>query len=68
MGLKQDPQMFVKESDRFDIIQGEIGNCWFLAAVANLAKNKSYFHRIVPQDQDFGHGYAGIFRFRFWRY
>ena len=24
------PQMFVQDADRFDINQGEIGNCWFL--------------------------------------
>ena len=60
--------MFVGQSDRFDINQGEIGNCWFLAAVANLVENKKCFHRVVPQDQGFDHGYAGIFRFRFWRY
>ena len=64
----QEPQMFAKQIDRFDVNQGEIGNCWFLAAVANLAENKNYFHRVVPQDQGFGNGYTGIFRFRFWRY
>ena len=24
------PKMFVRDADRFDINQGEIGNCWFL--------------------------------------
>lgn len=62
------PQMFVKDADRFDINQGEIGNCWFLAAVANLAENKKCFQRVVPSDQDFDRNYSGIFRFRFWRF
>jgi calpain len=62
------PKMFVRDADRFDINQGEIGNCWFLAAVANLAENKKCFDRVVPRDQDFDRDYAGIFRFRFWRY
>ena len=66
-GQNERPQMFVGQSDRFDINQGEIGNCWFLAAVANLVENEKCFHRVVPQDQSFDHGYSGIFRFRFWR-
>ena len=24
------PRMFVRDADRFDINQGEIGDCWFL--------------------------------------
>jgi len=62
------PQMFVGNSDRFDINQGEIGDCWFLAAVANLAESKKCLRRVVPQDQGFSSNYAGIFRFRFWRF
>ena len=63
------PQMFVGDADRFDINQGEIGNCWFLAAVANFAGNKKCFNRVVPQDQDFNdRDYQGMFRFRFWRF
>ena len=39
------------------------------AAVANLAENKKCFDRVVPSGQNFDHGdYAGIFRFRFWRF
>ena len=39
-----------------------------LAAVANLAENKTIFNRVVPKEQDFNNDYAGIFRFRFWRF
>ena len=60
--------MFVGEIDRFDINQGEIGDCWFLAALANLAENDDCFKRVVPRGQSFRSGeYAGIFRFRFYR-
>ena len=60
--------MYVRERDRFDINQGEIGDCWFLAALANLADDDEAFNRVVPSGQGFGSGYCGIFRFRFFRF
>ena len=51
--------MFVGATNRFDINQGEIGNCWFLAALANLVENRRAFDRVVPakqvQTQDVGY-------------
>ena len=51
--------------NRFDINQGEIGNCWVLAALSNVAENEDLFGKVVPGGQGFGdRQYWGIFRFR----
>ena len=43
-------------------LQGEIGDCWFLAALANLADDEDSFDRVVPAGQCFESQYCGIFR------
>ncbi|KAF8797221.1 Calpain-A like protein [Argiope bruennichi] len=62
------PRLFVEGATRFDVVQGELGDCWLLAAVANLTLNDSLFYRVVPNDQSFISDYAGVFHFRFWQY
>ncbi|GLH13439.1 hypothetical protein R5R35_002953 [Gryllus longicercus] len=68
MEIVEDPQLFVEGASRFDVQQGELGDCWLLAAVANLTLSSALFYKIVPDDQGFGSKYAGIFHFRFWQY
>ncbi|KAK2714408.1 hypothetical protein QYM36_008839 [Artemia franciscana] len=64
-----DPQFVVNDASRFDNQQGELGDCWLLAAMTNLTINIVLFKRIAPDDQSFDDGeYAGIFHFRFWQY
>lgn len=58
------PQLFVEGYSRFDVQQGELGDCWLLAAVANLTLYRRLFFQVVPDDQSFDEKYAGIFHFR----
>jgi len=66
--LVEEPHLFVGGGDRFDINQGELGDCWLLAAMANLTMNKKVRSRVIPLDQSFSEEYAGIFHFKFWQY
>lgn len=67
--ISSDPTFVVQNATRFDLDQGELGDCWFVAGAACLAiANEKLFDRCVPKDQSFDENYAGIFRFNFWYY
>uniref|UniRef100_A0A9J2PHU4 Calpain catalytic domain-containing protein n=1 Tax=Ascaris lumbricoides TaxID=6252 RepID=A0A9J2PHU4_ASCLU len=66
--IVNEPQLIVEGHSRFDVNQGALGDCWLLAAVANLTLRDELFYRVVPPDQSFTENYAGIFHFQFWRY
>ena len=56
---------------RFDVVQGELGDCWVLAAVANLTLYSELIDRVIPATpaQSFDKKeYVGAFRFYFWRF
>lgn len=58
------PRFFVDDFSRFDVKQGGLGNCWFLAAIETLTQNRQLFERVVPHDNTLDKGYTGMFHFR----
>ncbi|XP_062917071.1 calpain-5-like isoform X1 [Mobula hypostoma] len=72
--LCESPQLFVNGISSHDLNQGDLGNCWFVAACSCLALRDGQWQKVIPdwkkQDWDSKNpsNYAGIFHFRFWRF
>jgi hypothetical protein len=62
--ILSNPKFVADGYSREDVIQGGLGNCWFLAGLAALAENEELRCQVIPDDNDFGENYAGIFHFR----
>ena len=45
--LCENAMLFVDGASRFDINQGEIGECWLLAAMANLTLHRKLLNQVV---------------------
>uniref|UniRef100_A0A8C5D285 Calpain 5a n=1 Tax=Gadus morhua TaxID=8049 RepID=A0A8C5D285_GADMO len=72
--LCSDPHLFVDGLSAHDLHQGQLGNCWFVAACSSLASREALWQKVIPdwKDQEWEaekpEAYAGIFHFRFWRF
>uniref|UniRef100_A0A2K5CE90 Calpain 9 n=1 Tax=Aotus nancymaae TaxID=37293 RepID=A0A2K5CE90_AOTNA len=62
------PHPLLAHNENCDLCFHFAGDCWLLAAIASLTLNQKALARVVPQDQSFGPGYAGIFHFQFWQH
>ncbi|KAH8855087.1 Calpain-B isoform 2 [Schistosoma japonicum] len=70
--LTRCPRFIADGVSRFDIKQGELGNCWVIAALASLSMYPDLFKQVVPPDQSFEksskYPYVGMFWFRLWQF
>ncbi|XP_018424038.1 PREDICTED: calpain-5-like [Nanorana parkeri] len=70
--LCNDPYLFVDGISHHDLHQGQLGNCWFVAACSGLALHQALWTKVIPNwkkqewDPKRPHKYAGIFHFHFW--
>ncbi|XP_058123078.1 calpain-A-like [Anopheles ziemanni] len=68
--IMANPKFVVDGFSRFDVRQGGLGDCWFLASCASLATVPELFVKVVPKDNvEFdADDYEGKYYFRFWQY
>jgi len=68
------PHLVTDGVGRHDVVQGKLGNCWFVAASSVLAGVPKLWDRVVLDakdqewDPDVPDKYSGVFRFHFWRF
>ncbi|KAH9519525.1 hypothetical protein Btru_002925 [Bulinus truncatus] len=63
------PELVSNTVSSNDIMQGILGDCWFLSCCAAISKKKRLINKIIPKNQVlFGPSYRGVVRFRFWKF
>ena len=69
-GKEIQPIFINNGADRFDIFQGTLGDCWFLATLQLVMENEKLEDIILCKEfNSFEQGkYTGKFKFRFWQY
>ncbi|XP_070572427.1 calpain-A-like [Ptychodera flava] len=66
----EDPRLLVDDISRDDVVQGELGDCWFLSSCAAIAQQKRFMEKIIPRKQHLWQddNYIGLLHFKFWRF
>ena len=69
--ISSEARLFIKGHCEDDVIQGELGDCWFVASVASLALHDSLVKKVIPhsdQQELDREDYCGVLLFRFHRF
>ncbi|KAI4891005.1 hypothetical protein NFI96_023014 [Prochilodus magdalenae] len=62
------PEFICHGATRADINQGQLGDCWLMAAIASLTLDQDILAQVIHPEQSFTKEYAGIFHFQLWQY
>jgi hypothetical protein len=57
--IVDNPQLIVNGIKRTDPTQGDLGNCWFIAAMSALTQNSIVLKRVIPDNQSFNKDWYG---------
>ncbi|KAK2152241.1 hypothetical protein LSH36_334g03002 [Paralvinella palmiformis] len=68
MEICKDARFVTDGISRFDVKQGNLGDCWVAAALGAICDNQNLLERVVPMGQSLDENYAGIFHFFLWQY
>merc|ERR1711981_720919 len=64
-----DPEFYTGGGSQFDVVQGSVGDCWMLAALATLSQHEDLLHHVAPpQTFNVDDGYNGQFSFKIYQY
>lgn len=67
--ISDDPQFYSGGGSQFDVVQGSLGDCWLLAAMATLTLHEDLLQRVAPEQSfDPDNGYNGKFYFNIFQY
>lgn len=62
--IAKNPKFVVDGFTKVDINQGRLGDCWLLAAIADLTQRPEFVSQVIPNGQILkGEQYHGIFHF-----
>ncbi|XP_052800225.1 calpain-A-like isoform X2 [Mya arenaria] len=66
--ISKRPKFISKNPGNFAVQSGSLSDTWLLPAFSCLTVAPTLIRKCIPEEQAFNEQYAGIFRFRFWRY
>ncbi|CAG5132389.1 unnamed protein product, partial [Candidula unifasciata] len=67
--LSLHPVLIADGTEKNELKQGELNNCWFITTLALIAEKPQLMSKIIPEEASFGSlDYNGAFRCRFWQF